>query len=174
MPFAQVTPVVDPTMRAMCVKPYPLHPRGCPNFGKKEACPPKIGLFKEHFDLAGPFWAIWNVFALGRHVEALRTVHPDWSDRQLYCCLYWQPGARKALEAEIQTFQSAHAHDGFLYTRCPEAMGINITETMRVAGVILEWPPATTSVQVALAGRPLRREPERPAPISTGQLGLFG
>ena len=29
-------------------------------------------------------------------------------------------------------------------------------------------------VQVALAGRPLRREPERPAPISTGQLGLFG
>jgi predicted metal-binding protein len=37
-------------------------------------------------------------------------------------------------------------------TTCPEAMGVNITETMKDAGIILEWPPENVTYQIALAG----------------------
>ncbi|HJX65923.1 MAG TPA: hypothetical protein VJ860_18440 [Polyangia bacterium] len=173
MPSTAVTLVVDPKMRALCVKPYPLHPHGCPNFRKKECCPPQIKLLPDYYDMTAPFWAIWNVFELGKHVAAMQAAHPGWSERQTFCCLYWQPGARKALEAEIQGFQGEHMRDGLLYTRCPEAMGLNVTETLRRVGVSLEWPPTTYAVQVALAGKPLRQAPTPKVLPPTGQLGLF-
>jgi hypothetical protein len=78
----------------------------------------------------------------------MRDRHPDWS-RQVECCLYWQGTARKQLESEIQLFYTQHPH--FLATRCPEAMGVNITATMAGIGVELEWPPVTRTYQVALA-----------------------
>lgn len=35
----------------------------------------------------------------------------------------------------------------------PEAMSVNVTKTMRLAGVRLQWPPETTVKHVALIGR---------------------
>ena len=42
--------------------------------------------------------------------------------------------------------------------RCPEAMGLDVTATMKSIGVVLEWPPRELAVQVALAGT-LKRKP---------------
>lgn len=36
-------------------------------------------------------------------------------------------------------------------------LGVNVTETMKNAGVILEWPPANIAYQIALAGVRLKR-----------------
>jgi len=94
MPSAIVVPVVDLSVRGLCPKPYPLHARGCPNFGKKAGCPPQCGTISKVLDLSAPVWAIWNVFDFGGHVAKMRVAHPDWSGRQLACCLYWQPKAR--------------------------------------------------------------------------------
>ncbi|KUO63623.1 MAG: hypothetical protein APF84_17375 [Gracilibacter sp. BRH_c7a] len=41
---------------------------------------------------------------------------------------------------------------GYRVEACPEAMGVNITETMACAGVFLEWPPENVTYQIALAG----------------------
>jgi hypothetical protein len=48
---------------------------------------------------------------------------------------------------------------------------MNVTATLAAAGISLEWPPITKTVQVALAAYPVapRREP---APA--GQLSLLG
>jgi predicted metal-binding protein len=156
MPFAAVGDVVvDYSVRGLCRRPYPNHPRGCPNFGKRADCPPKARRFFDVFRLGGVF-AIWNVFDFAEHTSRMRALHPEWSDRQVECCLYWQGKARKDLRAEMQRFLSAHPeyrHTSYAIVTTPEAMGVNVTATMRGIGIRLEWPPVTRAYQVALAGR---------------------
>ena len=158
MPYAQVVPVVDPKVRDMCALPYPNHPKGCPNFRKRATCPPTIPMLAEVFDLVYPMIAIWEPFDFGGHVERMRVAHPDWSQRQLECCLYWQGTARAALNITIHEFLYGYARTAkpsappLFVTTCPEAMGVNVTETMKSLGVVLEWPPKKFTHHVALAG----------------------
>lgn len=153
MPYAQVTPVINHAVRGLCVKPYPLHAKGCPNFGKKDGCPPAAPRLEDSFDLSLPTYVIWNAFPIGEHVRAMRTKHPEWSERQLYCCLYWQPTARKALEDEIQKFlNGSRLVAARFVTRCPEAMGLDVSATMSSIGITLNWPPQELAYQVAFAG----------------------
>jgi hypothetical protein len=91
---------------------------------------------------------IWNKFPFGEHVARMRERHPDWSERQLACCLYWQGTARKQLEAEIEKFRRVRCTSVF---RIPEAHGVNVTATMERVGVYLEWPPKRWAYQVAIA-----------------------
>jgi len=151
MPAVTIAPVLDPTMRALCARPYEGHPRGCPNLNRKEGCPGKVPLCADVFDLSRWIAFIYSEFDLGAHVERMRAAHPDWSWRQLTCCLYWQGTARKALEVEISAFLG-FIPKGFIVNRCPEALGVNVTETMRRAGVELQWPPTTKTIHVAMAG----------------------
>lgn len=142
--------VYDPKVRGLCAKPYDLHPKGCPNFGKLERCPPRAPLLPHFFDLTKPCYLLYNVFDFGAHVAKMRSAHPKWSRRQVECCLYWQGTARAALRAEIKAFMDDVP--GYTVVECPEAMGLNVTATMQAAGVELEWPPKTRAVQVAFAG----------------------
>ena len=143
-------PVIMPAMRGLCVHPYPGHPRGCPNYGRKPGCPPNTRLLSEVYDLTRPCWLILNAFNLGAHVRRMKRKHPEWSDRQLVCCLYWQGTARKQLEAEIK--RQLDFLEGVRVERCPEAMGLNVTATLAKLGIVLEWPPRKVAHQVAFAG----------------------
>ena len=145
-------PTYDPTVRGLCAKPYPLHPKGCPNFGKKTGCPPKAPRLCDVFYLGLPCFVIVNRFDLGAHVAKMREAHPGWSKRQLECCLYWQGTARRHLEGMIVRFELMHPT--YFVERCPEAMGLNVTETLRRHHVDIEWPPVTVATQVAFAGVP--------------------
>lgn len=161
MPAAQVKPVIQPEVRQLCVKPYPGHPRGCPNHGKRATCPPQARMLYDLLDPAGPIWAVWNRFDLAAHVERMRAKHPDWSWRQLTCCLYWQRGARKQLVREALQLMNTEMLDICAalsgagrpqFVACPEAMGVNVTATMEQIGITLEWPPKTVTYQVGLVG----------------------
>jgi predicted metal-binding protein len=149
MPFQLITPIIQPEVRNLCVKPYPGHPKGCPNFNKNCWCPPTVELFQEVADLTKPIYVIWNEFDFGEHCAKMRLKHPNWSQRQVECCLYWQGTARKQLSKEIDKFKEEYKAD--FITRCPEAMGINVTETMKSIGILLEWPPVSKTYQVAIA-----------------------
>jgi hypothetical protein len=150
--IVEVVPVFAPSVRGLCARAYPGHRHGCPNFGKRFTCPPAALLLFDLFEESGPFYAIVNRFNLGAHVERMASKHPGWSARQLVCCLYWQAGARRELEREIQQFRAKYI-TGFGVTRCPEAMGLNVTATLKNAGIEIEWPPKHFALQVALAGR---------------------
>lgn len=150
MPSALVNPVVNHTVRGLCVRQYSGHPKGCPNFGKKTRCPPQAPHVGEVFDLSQPVYAIWNVFDFGGHVARMKDKHPQWSDRQAACCLYWQGGARKALRRILLAF--LREHPGMTAVQTPEAMGVDITATMGQIGEVLEWPPKTVTYQIALVG----------------------
>ena len=149
--YKQVVPIIKHNVRNLCRAKYPGHKDGCPNYDKKEWCPPQAPLFDEYYDMEQPIYIIWNKYDLKTHVDKLKSKYPHWSERQLKCCLYWQPTARKQLKKEIVEF--IRNNDGYKITTCPEAMGVNITETMKSIGVELEWPPQTVTYQIAMAGK---------------------
>lgn len=146
----QVKPVIDLSVRTLCLRPYPGHKNGCPNYGKKKGCPPKTPVYTDVYDLSKPVYALINKFNLAHHIQHMKTLHPDWSQRKLECCLYWQPKARKQLLQLIRSFLKENRN--YRIETCPEAMGVNVTETLKAAGIILEWPPKQWACQVALAG----------------------
>ena len=151
MNWVQVQPVINHSVRGLCVTQYPGHAKGCPNYGKKDGCPPKAGLFDHVFDLGQPIYAIYNRFPIGAHMAKMREKHPEWTDRQLRCCLYWQAGARKELKKHIIAF--GHNNPDYHVTACPEAMGVDVTATMERSAIILEWPPQVFAYQIAFAGK---------------------
>jgi hypothetical protein len=159
MPWAKVTPRIDPAVRGLCRKPYPGHPGGCPNYSRKDGCPPGTRLLGDDIDLSRPVYAIYNAFPLGEHVAKMRARHPEWTNRQLRCCLYWQPRARKSLRHEIDEFfaetrRTMSVPRSWVVARCPEAQGVDMTATMGSAGIVLEWPPVNVAYQVVLIGSP--------------------
>ena len=146
---------IDHKMRALCLHPYPGHPKGCPNFGKRPSCPPAIPLFEKAYDLSKPVYAIVNEFDIKNHVARMTIKHPHWSYRQLSCPLYWQPVARKQLKEKIK---QAQLPAGYKIVNLPEGMGVNVTATLASAGIVLEWPPVNIVRQVVLAAQPLNKK----------------
>lgn len=149
--WAGVLPVIDYAMRARCGLPYPNHPKGCPNLNDPNHpwCPPRAPRIEHAFDLSRPIWAIWNAHPFGEHVARMRALHPDWSQRQVECCLYWQGTARKQLRERVNVFLRHHPG---LVAYSPEALGVNVTATMRQLGIELEWPPVNLTYQIVFAG----------------------
>ena len=148
--WVEVEPVINMRMWALCVKPYPGHLKGCPNYNKKNGCPPRAPKIFDVLDLSKPVFAIYNIFDFGRHCNWMRRLHPMWTRRQVECCLYWQQTARKQLKAV--THQFLWAYPTLTVLDVPEACGINITETMGAVGIELEWQPVNWTYQIVLAG----------------------
>jgi hypothetical protein len=115
--------------------------------------------FKDVFDLNFEVWALWTEYDLAAHRERMLVKHPEWSERALVNCRHWQGRVRAFLHRKAETWvqeweeREDRISDGELfYTSCPEAMGVNVTETMAGIGVKLEWPPKNITRMVYLAG----------------------
>lgn len=154
--------VIDYSVRNLCFRPYGLdsktgrysHPKGCPNFGKRPLCPPKCPHIEDMFDIPQGFWVICVEFDFATYVNRMAERHPDWSQRQKECCLYWQRTANKMLhEAVADVEYYLEGTGNWKTTYCPEAMGVNVTATMKNLGVVLEWPPKNIVRKVALIGQ---------------------
>ena len=149
---SQVHPVLNHKVRDVCKKPYRNHPKGCPNYGKRDICPPKAKLLHEILDCERMIFCVWNKFDLDAHVNKMKIKHPNWTIYQLRNCLYWQGAARKQLR--ILAERLLKDYKGMMVLYCPEACGVDVTATMKTVGIELEWPPEKYTYQVALLGYP--------------------
>lgn len=147
---------VDIRTRDWCKFPYPGHPDGCPNYGTRAGCPPIAPLVQDFIDLGQPHWFMIVEFDLRLHKERMWEHHPNWSERQASCVLYYQGGINKALREGIATFQ--RDHPGTISTLKPEAMGINVIKTLRRIGVVIEVKPKAIVTKVALLGYPVIKD----------------
>jgi hypothetical protein len=122
-----------------CKAPYPGHPNGCPNFPR---CIIKENTVRlSDFKLEDLKWrAIVTEFDLEAHAARMKELHPDWSDRQCKCVLYWQGSVKKILKDAIEN-AVMHYDDVVVATTCPEALGINVYGTMAKTGLVLYKNP---------------------------------
>lgn len=119
-----------------CRIPYPGHPKGCPNYGKAAKCPPKAPRLEEYFDTSKPLLFVHSEFDLAAHAGRMKQLHPNWSERQCRCVLYWQSRSRKQLESRARLTMVEYGLSRI--TLCPEGMGLNVYATARLAGLHLE------------------------------------
>lgn len=139
--------VTDLRAREWCKLPYPNHPKGCPNYGKKTSCPPKAPLFESF--VKAPFTLVGVGFNLAEWAKAMKEKHPKWSDRQARCCLYWQGKVRKKLREVCNRM----ALDNELIVYAPEAMGVHVFKTCEKVGLKLERNPQDFVWKIAIIGR---------------------
>jgi len=146
--------VYERKIQGFCAKKYQGHPHGCPNYGKKEGCPPGVKLINELFELNNNynnFFLIWIDYNIGAFANKMKKLHPDWTERQCYNPRLWQPTARKMLRA-VETVAVAKYKLETILTS-PEAHGVDVTQLIKdAAGIELEWPPRNTTRVVALGG----------------------
>ena len=82
----------------------------------------------------------------------MESKHPNWSQRQIDCCLYWQGSLNKKLREEVFQLMRYRFPSSYKASFCPEAMGMNVTATLKNLGIKLEWPPETIVYKVAIIG----------------------
>lgn len=141
--------------RGMCIRKYHGHPKGCPNYGKKDVCPPNAPMFDQVFDLSKPIYLIYSIFDIGAHAEKMRKKHPDWTEIQQYNLLYWQGTARKELKKNIKDFKALYEDMGYYVVLSPDAMGVNVNDTLKKIGIVFEWPARKYVYKIAMGGIPL-------------------
>jgi len=134
-----------------CLLPYPNHPKGCPNYGKKVGCPPDVPYLFDAMDMSRPAYFAYIKFDLKTHAEKLLIKHPEWTSRQSRCCLYWQGGVRRDLrEFCNETCEGT----SMAYSTCPEAMGMNVMRTATKNGIPIDIKAREFVYKIALVGFP--------------------
>lgn len=143
-----VEAVCDPKMIAHCRDKYPRHPKGCPNWGEKIGCPPKVRFFPNVYSKEVYIAAVKFNFA--DYLSLRRRDHPNWTDRALRNPLYWQGHVNSELEQLMFKHLSTHPEITGEIVLSPEAMGVNLFETCAKAGIYLEKTPTHFAYKVAL------------------------
>ena len=142
--------IIDKQAREWCKLPYPDHPHGCPNYGKKKDCPPQAPFIESFISLSKPHFFVCQRFDLGSWSKQMKEKHPEWSDRQARCCLYWQGHVRKLLRESVKK----NLRPGMIYTLCHEAMGVNVIKTAKRCGLSISVRPKDIVYKIALMGYP--------------------
>lgn len=145
--------VVTPKTADWCKMPYPGHAKGCPNQWNEKAlkCPPRAPRVDEYFDISRPLFFVNSQFRLKQHFLRMRREHPDWTEKQRRCVLYWQNTSRAQMRVRYRAFMIEQGMDAV--TECPEGMGVNVYATAALSGLHLQ-PIKELSIcrHVALVG----------------------
>lgn len=146
---------------ALCRLPYPGHKKGCPNFGKSPNCPPQAPKLRDKYNLEKDYYFIIQPFNLAAHKAKMKTLHPEWSDKQCACVLYWQNGVKKELRiASLNLIDKLAMSDlfdykstnNFDYDLIPEAMGLDVFKTALAHGIPIERNPQHIIYKISFIG----------------------
>lgn len=152
--------------RLWCQLPYPDHPKGCPNYNKNPNCPPLAKFMKKILIEYLHFYLIYAEFDLKIQKERMLSLHPNWSNRQANCLLYWQNSVKKELKNHIKKiFIMNNNSDLFLLscgsgfnsndynqeTVCSmEAAGIDVFNTLKNNNISFEIKPKNKVLLITL------------------------
>ncbi len=142
------TVVQDLKVIALCRSPYYKHPVGCPNWARKDGCPPRTKPFLSVYQ--STVYAAIARLDFGKYLELKAKLHPGWTDKALKNPRHWQGHLRAALKNYLTPDRIP---GGFEIVKNAEAMGINLFETCANAGFVLERDPKAFVCHVNLLAR---------------------
>lgn len=141
--------VIDDRAREWCLLPYPNHPKGCPNYNRKDECPPLAPVIKDFIDLKKKKWFLVAKFNLQAHADKMKAKHSHWTDKQARCVLYWQGSVRKQL---TDACKELILNTSLVFTLIPEAMGIQVIKTAKKLNIPIKTRPKDFVYKIALIG----------------------
>jgi predicted metal-binding protein len=121
----------------MCRKPYYKHPKGCPNYGKKESCPPRVSHITEVFDLSTIHFLIMK-FDFAKYIAMRREARPHDTNRSLANQRHWQGHLRSQLRLEWQNSLQC-VYPDYIVREDPEALGVNVVSSLANHGIDFDW-----------------------------------
>jgi hypothetical protein len=74
---------ISKTYQCSCLIRSHSFPRGCPNYGRKNGCPPR-NLFDQDYDLKNPLYLISTDFDMTEQSSKIRLMHPNWTEKAIY------------------------------------------------------------------------------------------
>ncbi|MBQ6285549.1 MAG: hypothetical protein IJK67_04495 [Bacilli bacterium] len=140
--------------RSMCIRPYPGHKDGCPNYGKLPTCPPDIpSMYDQIFDTSNVY-AVVTKFNLKEYFDKRRANRPDLPEGQITNIRNWQPIAIKENDYAICEFYKENPNlSDYVSTRLLECMGVHVIDTMKEVGIELKFPVKDYAYRVAFAAK---------------------
>lgn len=124
--------VIDHSVRDLCTRPYPGHPKGCPYFGKRPQCPPAAPIVEEFIDITQPHYFLVAKYSLSSEKSNTHAWH----------------SIQSVLTESVNLYENEHP--GTVATLHPSAVGIDVYKTAEAAGITLQLPH--TLCGVALIG----------------------
>ena len=119
------------SIQGLCTRPYYAHSKGCPNYRKKNGCPPNQPLIDKVLDFNKDLFLIYTEFNIRKHAKRMRKMHPEWTERQIYNCRLWQPTARKMQRQEEERARKEHNLTDIIGS--PEAHGVKLPRRDSIA-----------------------------------------
>ena len=120
----------------LCTQQYHKHKKGCPNFNRKQGCPPHIQHLSQQYDLESINMLLLK-FPFRYYISLKQQDHPDWSLRQLSNQRHWQ----KHLKANLNEYwnNTKEEYPGYKVIENPEGQGVNVEETLKLLNIDLDW-----------------------------------
>jgi hypothetical protein len=142
--------------RIWCQLPYPKHKNGCPNYGKKANCPPNVEYLEGKLEKYIYKKILLCRFNFNKYKKEMKIHYPDWTDKKLGCCLYWQGQIRKVFKNTIKKLTPdlvLTCGSGVYDSPSMEASGINVIQTLKNIGITdIEIKPVNIIYLVCLIG----------------------
>lgn len=125
------------TVNYLCTKEYPKHKKGCPNFNRKQGCPPNILHISQQYDLESINMLLVR-FPFLYYTDLKQQDHPDWSLRELSNQRHWQNHLKGTLNKYWKNIKKEYPE--YKLIRNPEGQGVNVEETLKELNIELQWP----------------------------------
>ncbi len=146
-----------PEIKDLCYRSYPNHSKGCPNIDKcYHLNIPNFEILLEYGKF-NHFYLVYAKFDFKKYKELRKSEHPNWTENQVKCVLYWQNSVKKQLIDYINVinFINKKAYilgcgSGMKFKKLPnyqkrvasmEHVCINVFSTMKLNGIKLEIIP---------------------------------
>lgn len=137
--------------RDWCKLPYDGHKKGCPNHCNSDTCPPNVEYKPK---LPDKLKILVCKFDMKKYVNSMSMLHPDWTEKQLRCVLWWQGSIKKIMKDKISEdklnptiiYGSGSGFGG----PSMEAIGINVILTLKKLHIPIKAKPTDTVYMAAL------------------------
>lgn len=144
----------------LCYRSYPRHPKGCPNIDKCEWLNiPTFGTILEYGRYTH-FYLIYAKFDFKQYKKLREKEHPNWTENQIKCVLYWQKSVIRLLKNYLNNLNLKDSYvlgcgSGFdvLHQKRVGSMEnscINVFSTMKLNGIKMEVKPENVIYLVCL------------------------
>lgn len=140
--------------RSFCIRPYKNHKKGCPNYNKRENCPPNIpSMYDQVFDVSDVY-AIVTKFDLKTYYEQRRKNRPDLHEGHIKNPRNWKGTDLKNNDLAIsEWFLENPDKTNYVASRDLECMGVQVQDTLRAVGLDISFPVTDYAYRIAFAAK---------------------
>ena len=124
------------TVNQLCTQQYYKHKKGCPNFNRKNGCPPTIYHISQEYDLSS-IHLLYVKFPFLDYISKKGEIHSDWNLRQLANQRHWQGHLRSSLDMYWGSIRKDYPY--YRKISNPEGQGVNVEDTLKQYDIQLDW-----------------------------------